>query len=92
MLFDSKLWYDSQVQAVRRDNGAKTDIPVANLAEQVKDVLITIQQNLFDVAKQKRDACVQIVKTWDEFTVALVQKKLVLAPWCDEEVCFLSNS
>ncbi|KAF3677967.1 putative 50S ribosomal protein L3-2, chloroplastic-like [Capsicum annuum] len=76
---------NNQVRAVRRDNGAKTDIPVANLAEQVKDVLITIQQNLFDVAKQKRDACVQIVKTWDEFTVALVQKKLVLAPWCDEE-------
>ncbi|MCD9643451.1 hypothetical protein HAX54_030919 [Datura stramonium] len=76
---------NNQVRAVRCDNGAKTDIPMANLAEQVKDVLTTIQQNLFDVAKQKRDACVQIVRSWDEFTVALSQKKLILAPWCDEE-------
>ncbi|KAF3630733.1 Bifunctional glutamate/proline--tRNA ligase [Capsicum annuum] len=76
---------NNQVRAVRRDNGAKTDIPVANLVEQVKDVLDSIQQNLFETAKQKREACVQVVKTWDEFTEALNQKKLILAPWCDEE-------
>ncbi|XP_016474000.1 proline--tRNA ligase, cytoplasmic-like isoform X1 [Nicotiana tabacum] len=76
---------NNQVRAVRRDNGAKTDITVANLVEQVNDVLASIQQNLFDVAKQKRDACVQVVKTWDEFAEAVSQKKLILAPWCDEE-------
>lgn len=59
---------------------------MANLVEQVKDVLDSIQQNLFETAKQKREACVQVVKTWDEFTEALNQKKLILAPWCDEEV------
>ncbi|XP_070033939.1 proline--tRNA ligase, cytoplasmic-like isoform X3 [Nicotiana tomentosiformis] len=76
---------NNQLRAVRRDNGAKTDITVANLVEQVNDVLASIQQNLFDVAKQKRDACVQVVKTWDEFAEAVSQKKLILAPWCDEE-------
>nr|XP_009779389.1 PREDICTED: proline--tRNA ligase-like [Nicotiana sylvestris]XP_016439431.1 PREDICTED: proline--tRNA ligase, cytoplasmic-like [Nicotiana tabacum] len=76
---------NNQVRAVRRDNGAKTDIPVANLVEEVNNVLASIQQNLFDVAKQKRDACVQVVKTWDEFAEAISQKKLILAPWCDEE-------
>ncbi|XP_031131641.1 proline--tRNA ligase, cytoplasmic-like [Ipomoea triloba] len=75
----------NQVRAARRDNGAKTDIPMDDIVEQVKEMLSTIQQNLFDVAKQKRDACVQIVKTWDEFVNALNGKKLVLAPWCDEE-------
>ncbi|XP_019168605.1 PREDICTED: proline--tRNA ligase, cytoplasmic-like isoform X1 [Ipomoea nil] len=75
----------NQVRAVRRDTGSKDDIPMDSIAEQVKDLLATIQQNLFDVAKQKRDACVQVVKTWDEFVKALNQKKLVLAPWCDEE-------
>ncbi|MBA0656180.1 hypothetical protein Goklo_008564, partial [Gossypium klotzschianum] len=48
-------------------------------------MLEKIQQNLFDVAKQKRDACIEVVKTWDEFVKALGQKKLILAPWCDEE-------
>nr|GMD05131.1 proline--tRNA ligase, cytoplasmic-like [Ipomoea batatas] len=75
----------NMVRFVRRDTGSKVDIPMDNIAEQAKDFLATIQQNLFDVAKQKRDACVQVVKTWDEFVKALNQKKLVLAPWCDEE-------
>ncbi|TXG68410.1 hypothetical protein EZV62_003345 [Acer yangbiense] len=35
--------------------------------------------------KQRRDACIQIARTWDEFVEALGQKKLILAPWCDEE-------
>ncbi|PPD79906.1 hypothetical protein GOBAR_DD23172 [Gossypium barbadense] len=64
-----------KVHAVRRDNGEKTDISRVFLVE----------QNLFDVAKQKRDACIEVVKTWDEFVKALGQKKLILAPWCDEE-------
>lgn len=56
------------------------------MVEQVKEMLDNVQQSLFDVAKQKRDACVQIVKTWEEFVEALSQRKLILAPWCDEEV------
>lgn len=74
------------MRAVRRDNGAKSDISRVFLVEQVKDMLGKIQQNLYDVAKQKREACVQTVHTWDEFTEALGKKKLILAPWCDEEV------
>lgn len=79
-----------QVRAVRRDNSAKSDIPQASLVEQVKKILADIQQSLFDAAKQKRDACIQIVKTWDEFIDALGKKKMILAPWCDEEVEFPS--
>lgn len=59
---------------------------MANLVDQVKELLDTIQQNMFDVAKQKRDECIKVVRTWDEFIEALGQKKLILAPWCDEEV------
>ncbi|KAF3949765.1 hypothetical protein ACB098_04G082800 [Castanea mollissima] len=76
---------NSQVRAVRRDNSAKTDIPRDKLVEQVKEMLDNIQQSLFDAAKQKRDACIQTVKTWDEFVEALSQRKMIFAPWCDEE-------
>ena len=75
-----------QVRAVRRDNGSKVDLPMADLGEKVKVMLDDIQQRMFDNAKQKRDACIQVTKTWDEFIEALGQKKLILAPWCDEEV------
>lgn len=74
------------MRAVRRDNSAKIDIPMAELVAQVKDMLDNIQQSLFDIAKQKRDACIQTVHTWEEFATALTQKKMIMAPWCDEEV------
>ena len=62
---------------------------MANLVDQVKELLDAIQKNLFDLAKEKRDACVQKVRTWDEFVEALAKKKLIFAPWCDKEVfCF----
>ncbi|XP_018832921.1 proline--tRNA ligase, cytoplasmic isoform X3 [Juglans regia] len=76
---------NSQVRVVRRDNSLKIDISRTNLVEHVKEMLNNIQHNLFDVAKQKRDACVKTIRTWDEFVEALSQKKLILAPWCDEE-------
>ncbi|KAG2324627.1 hypothetical protein Bca52824_007355 [Brassica carinata] len=74
-----------QVRTVRRDNGVKADVPRVGLIEHVKELLEKIQRNMFDVAKQKRDAACVIVKTWDEFVEALGQKKLILAPWCDEK-------
>ena len=77
-----------QVRAIRRENAAKIDIPRGNLIEQVIELLDTIQQSLFDAAKEKRDACIQIVKTWDEFVDALGKRKMILAPWCDEEVMY----
>jgi prolyl-tRNA synthetase len=76
-----------QVRIVRRDNGTKVDIPSTDLVEQVRLLLNVIQVNLFETAKQKRDACIAPISTWDEFTAALNDKKLILAPWCDEEVC-----
>ncbi|PPD96674.1 hypothetical protein GOBAR_DD06310 [Gossypium barbadense] len=68
------MCFIGQVRAVRRDNGEKTDISRVFLVEQVKGMLDKIQQNLFDVAKQKRDACIEVVKTWDEFVKPEVEK------------------
>lgn len=75
-----------QVRVVRRDDGSKQDIAMDNLVEQVKKILDSIHESLFNKAKEKRDACIQKVHTWDEFAAALNDKKMILAPWCDEEV------
>ncbi|XP_048542059.1 proline--tRNA ligase, cytoplasmic-like isoform X2 [Triticum urartu] len=82
---DLKDLANKQVPVVRRDNGAKVDILSTDLVEHVKVLLDGIQDSLFQTAKQKRDACIEVVYTWDEFTAALNDKKLILAPWCDEE-------
>ncbi|KAK6136401.1 hypothetical protein DH2020_029858 [Rehmannia glutinosa] len=76
---------NNRVAVIRRDSLAKIDIPMADLVEKVKNMLHCIQQNLFDVAKQKRDSCIQVIHTWEEFVEALTKKKMVFAPWCDEE-------
>ncbi|KAF7025317.1 hypothetical protein CFC21_037517 [Triticum aestivum] len=76
---------NKQVRIVRRDNGTKVDIPSTDLVEQVRVLLDGIQVNLLETAKAKRDACIEIISTWDEFIAALNNKKLILAPWCDEE-------
>lgn len=62
---------------------------MTDVVDKVKDMLNEIQQSLFDVAKQKRDASVQVVHTWEQFVEAIGQKKMILAPWCDEEVCMV---
>ncbi|KAF9589365.1 hypothetical protein IFM89_023299 [Coptis chinensis] len=76
---------NNQVRVVRRDNSSETLIPMSSIVENVKLILDNIQQSLFDVAKQKRDACIKVSKTWEEFTTALNDKKMILSPWCDEE-------
>jgi len=55
---------NKQVRAAHRDSGAKIDIGNDDLVEEIKKLLDNIQHNLFDVAKQKRDACIQIIHTW----------------------------
>ncbi|XP_039688059.1 proline--tRNA ligase, cytoplasmic [Medicago truncatula] len=75
----------AQVCVVRRDNGAKIHIANADLVEEIRKFLNNIQQNMFDVAKQKRDECIQVIHTWEEFKEALNQRKMILAPWCDEK-------
>lgn len=86
---------NKQVRTVRRDNSAKVDIPadvnsedsdlVAKFTEQIKGLLDDIQKDLFTAAKEKRDSCIEVIKTWEEFVEALNKKKMILAPWCDEE-------
>ncbi|KAF9612085.1 hypothetical protein IFM89_038004 [Coptis chinensis] len=61
------------------------DISTGDLAEKIGDILENIQQSLFDAAKEKRDACIKVATVWEEFTTALNEKKLILAPWCDEK-------
>lgn len=50
-----------------------------NLVEQVQEILLDIQESLFNAAKEKREASVEVIKTWDQFIKALKEKKLILA-------------
>ena len=71
---------------VRRDNFEKEDVPIDAVAARTLALLEDIQNSLFEKAKKERDECIKKVLTWDEFIKALNDKKMVLAPWCDEVV------
>jgi prolyl-tRNA synthetase len=75
-----------QVRLVRRDTGAKEDVSWDNLAAHVEQVLADIQKNMLDRAREELNANIVTITEWDQFIPALDEKKIVLAPWCDEMV------
>jgi hypothetical protein len=77
---------------VRRDLedkavGRSQDIPTADLVEKIGE---TMQKGLLEKARKEHDSCIAVADNWDDFVTALNKKKMVLAPWCDEVVCFSS--
>lgn len=76
-----------QVVAVRRDNGAKTVIPLANLATEIPALLETMQADMYAKAKQAYDSHISEVTELSEMTPLLNKKHVLLAPFCGEESC-----
>jgi prolyl-tRNA synthetase len=52
---------------VRRDTGEKINVPLAQLEEQISNILDSIQENLFVKAKQFQNENTYYVSTYDEF-------------------------
>lgn len=80
---------NKQVRVVRRDledktEGRSQDIPMANLVEKIGEILETMQKALLEKAREERTSCITVADNWDDFIAALNNKKMVLAPWCDE--------
>ncbi|KAG6545038.1 hypothetical protein Mapa_013732 [Marchantia paleacea] len=74
-----------QVKVVRRDDGGKDFISVENIGDSVKNLLDVVQKSMLEKATKDRDSCIVQARTWDEFMAALNNKKMVMAPWCDEK-------
>ncbi|KAI8063299.1 hypothetical protein BC940DRAFT_260995 [Gongronella butleri] len=85
--FGFKDQQKNQVTVVRRDNYERSTLPLDQLEQGVKDLLETIQQDLFDKAKANLDANIARIDSWDQFVPTLNNKKLILMPWCDRTEC-----
>ncbi|KAF9911796.1 ribose-phosphate pyrophosphokinase 1 [Linnemannia zychae] len=73
--------------AARRDNGEKSTISHETLVKDVRDLLDTVQSDMFTRAKEIRDASVIKVEDWKDFVPALDAKNFCLIPWCEEPAC-----
>ena len=54
---------------------------------QIGSLLETIQKDLFEKAKAKRDSKLVKVSNWEQFMEALHNKCICLAPWCEQDKC-----
>lgn len=68
--------------AVRRDNGAKEALNLANIEQEVSAMLNKIQDSLYDKALEHLNNHISEAHTWEEFVDYIENKKgFVLAPW-----------
>lgn len=72
----------NQVEVARRDTKEKTFVPLDGLDAYIEQLLIDIQQNLFDKAKAFRDERITKVDSFEEFKHVIENKGgFVLAHW-----------
>jgi prolyl-tRNA synthetase len=73
---------NNQVEMARRDTKEKTTVSMDGLTETVHHLLLEIQSNLFNRAKQYRDEHITKADAWDEFVNILDTKAgFVAAHW-----------
>ncbi|XP_047496705.1 bifunctional glutamate/proline--tRNA ligase-like [Penaeus chinensis] len=76
-----------EVVAVRRDTGEKLTLPFADLADRIEGLLDEIHASLLSKAKEELELHKKLVHSWEEFTSALDEKSIMLAPFCGAEAC-----
>jgi len=65
---------NKQVELARRDTKEKSAVAMESLTETVENLLVEIQNNLFERAKKYRDEHITKVETWEEFMQVLDTK------------------
>jgi prolyl-tRNA synthetase len=68
---------------VRRDNGEKTDVSLAEVGALMPNLLDIIHDSMFAAAKRGRDEKMVQVTEWKDFVPALERQCLVMTPFCD---------
>lgn len=78
----------NQVVFVRRDTNEKIFVPMENLADQVDEMLETIQKDMFQAAKKRMEENTFTVKNFDEFKEKMAAGNPFLkGMWCGDEEC-----
>ncbi len=76
-----------QVIMVRRDTGEKFAVPAKDVGEKVKEMLDTIQENLFQKARRFLEENIVDAENFEDLKRLIEEKKMVRANWCGSEAC-----
>lgn len=78
----------NQVVFVRRDTNEKSFVPMENIADAVADMLDTIQKDMFEAAKARREEKTFSVDNFDDFQAKLDGQNVFLkGMWCGDAEC-----
>ena len=73
---------------VRRDTREKTECAIEDVAQTVKELLETIQREMFERAKAHRDSHISDAHDYAEFKRAVENKPgFIRGMWCGEQAC-----
>ncbi|CBH16456.1 bifunctional aminoacyl-tRNA synthetase, putative [Trypanosoma brucei gambiense DAL972] len=77
-----------QLSLVLRCDGQRRSVPWdGRIAETMSDLLNEIHNIMFQRASKEAEENRKKITRWDDFTAAINNKSLVLAPWCGAESC-----
>lgn len=72
---------------MRRDNGVKAPLPIADIENSVPALLTTIQKDMFERARDAYNSRLKVITNWDDVVPTLDNKCVVVLPWCEVEAC-----
>lgn len=75
---------NKQCRVVCRHDGSFSDQPIANIGDNISQLLETIHTKMFEKARELRDQSIIKVTDWKDFVSTLNKGCMVLTPWCDE--------
>lgn len=80
---------NNHVTLVRRDTLEKIVVPFEGILPKVKELLVTIQSDMFKRAKARRDSMIYDAKTYDELREIATTKDggFIKINWCGNESC-----
>ena len=77
-----------QAIIVRRDTREKTTVAIESLAEEIKNILDTMQTEMLERARTHREAHTYVATNYDEFKDVVANKPgFVKAMWCGDQAC-----
>ena len=79
---------NNQVTIVRRDTLEKIIVNYDEIIEEIKELLVIIQKDMFEKAKKRRDSMIYEAKTYDELKdIALNKPGFIKINWCGKTKC-----
>ena len=78
---------NDRVTLCRRDTFQKTEFNNSDLITEIDKVLMDIQTNLYDNAKNTLLNSIKVCENEDEFESTILDKKISFIKWCDRDEC-----